>query len=199
MTDDKRSVSPGLSLMLSTKLPSNLPSFFSLSPCPSSSSSSSSKRYDYPKGLVERLAKPDMKWKPFKNLSSSTTKRWIGDMDNPDLKGSNFDLLRAIGRNNQGITYNSYLTNPTSARYWLDRKQAEDAYKGTNKYTGWQIDSEDLDQDPSTPDDVILYDSNGNPQVVSGYSLNSGKVDDEQLSFIMNILIEDKQLKLRNL
>jgi hypothetical protein len=131
----------------------------------SSSSSSSSRKYAYPQGLVRKLAKPQEDWTPFKNLSSSTTKRWINEMDNLDRKGSNFDLLRAIGRNNQGITYNSYLTNPTSAKYWLDRKQAEDTYKGTNKYTGWSIDSEDLDQDPSTPDDVILFDSNGNPRI----------------------------------
>jgi hypothetical protein len=95
--------------------------------------------------LVDRLVKPQTGYAPLRNLSSSKSTKWIGEMDNDGRRGSNFDLLRVVGRNNQGITYNSYLTNPTSARYWLNCKQAEDAYKGTNRYTGWEIDSEDLD------------------------------------------------------
>jgi hypothetical protein len=67
------------------------------------------------------------------------------------------------------------LTNPTSAKYWLDRKQSDDRRKGTDYYTGWHIQSEDLDSNANTPDDVILYDSNGTPQIVCWYSLNSGK------------------------
>jgi hypothetical protein len=42
-------------------------------------------------------------------------------------------------------------------------------------HSNWAITQEDLDNEANTTDDVIIYNRAGNPQVVSGYSLNTKK------------------------
>jgi hypothetical protein len=73
--------------------------------------------------LVEKLKLTDVSYKPETNLSLSTSSDWRAKMDDANAKGSNYDLLRAIGRYNQGVTYNPYLTNPASAHRWLRLKK----------------------------------------------------------------------------
>jgi hypothetical protein len=79
-------------------------------------------------------------------------------------------LSYAIGRNNLGISYNPYLTNATTAGKWLTKRAQVDP-----RYSGWKIHEEDLDDDPNTPDDVVIFDENGNPRIVSGYGFNDGE------------------------
>jgi hypothetical protein len=90
-------------------------------------------------------------------------------------KQPGWELLRAIGPKNLGVSFNPYLTTEETAKRWLEKKKADDKKYGTNEYGGWGIEVEDLDSDPRTPDDVVIVDSKGNPKIVSGYRLNTGK------------------------
>jgi hypothetical protein len=78
--------------------------------------------------------------------------------------------MQLIGGQYLGVSYNPYLTNAVTADKWLAKKKAVGS-----RYGGWSIDEEDLDDDPNTPDDVIIYDEGGNPRIVSGYGFNDGE------------------------
>jgi hypothetical protein len=73
-----------------------------------------------------------------------------------------------------GVSFNPYLTTKRTADAWLAKQQANDTKLGLKTHSNWFITQEDLDNNANTPDDVIIYDRAGNPQIVSGYSLNSG-------------------------
>jgi hypothetical protein len=127
--------------------------------------------------MHERMALGLQPTQPLPKLSYSTATKWRdilkgGEYDKDE---SAYDLLKALADTNEGVSYNSYLTTEETAKRWLAKKQAEDARKGTSDYKGWQIDVEDLDSNPATPDDIIMVDAEGIPQIVSGYRLNDGR------------------------
>jgi hypothetical protein len=75
-----------------------------------------------------------------------------------------WDLLRAIGLYNHGISYNPFLTTPHTAQQWLSAKQ-----QAKNKLLNYSIVTEDLDNNSLTPDDVIIVDHRRIPRFVDGY------------------------------
>jgi hypothetical protein len=86
-----------------------------------------------------------------------------------------WNLVRAVADQNKGVSFNPYLTTYKTAKRWLANQQAKDEKNKTSFYTDWKVHAEDLDNNIDTPDDVVIFNSRGEPQVVSGYSLNSGK------------------------
>jgi hypothetical protein len=84
-------------------------------------------------------------------------------------------LVKTIGEKNKGVSFNPYLTTEYTAKQWLADRQAQDKKAGLSTHEGWGVVAEDLDTNPETPDDIIVVDSRGNPRIVSGYSINSGK------------------------
>jgi hypothetical protein len=127
--------------------------------------------------LLQVIPHPENKGLGRSSLSYSTARRIREalEKDSYNKKEPGWELARAIGPRNLGISFNPYLTTEETARRWLQKKQADDEKYGTDNYRGWKIETEDLDSNPRTPDDVLVLDSRGNPKIVSGYALNSGK------------------------
>jgi hypothetical protein len=129
---------------------------------------------NYAPGLVEKLQFGTAAPQPT-NLSLGRGRAFRDGMINPDKTGPRWDLLRAVGRRNLGVSFNPYLTTARTAQQWLAKQQANDTKLGLKTHSNWVVANEDLDDNVNTPDDVIINDRTGNPQVVSGYSLNTGK------------------------
>jgi hypothetical protein len=66
------------------------------------------------------------------------------------------ELLHAFGVAGHGVSYNAYLTTAETGRRWLASKARRDP-----TYAQWKVAIEDLDSDPSVPDDVIVFDALG--------------------------------------
>jgi hypothetical protein len=128
--------------------------------------------YAYPPGLVSRLRHDEDYEAPTEMSAYDPNQNYYRakiTANNYPTNDPGWNLLKAIGQGNKGVSYNSFLTTEKTARDYLDNLKNKDP-----KYSGWGIRKEDLDQDPNTPDDVIIHDSQGNPIVVSGYRITSG-------------------------
>jgi hypothetical protein len=103
------------------------------------------------------------------DLSYSSASKWRDYLKSVKSMNPYGALMRSVGLQNKGVTFNPYLTTQESARRWLEKKGRRDP-----TYKRWSIETEDLDSNPNTPDDIIMLDAAGNPRIVSGYMLNDG-------------------------
>jgi hypothetical protein len=127
-------------------------------------------RYEIPKRFIDQFNNIPPHQNP-NNLSTHIETHYKDMLPNRNYNNDTdegYDLLRAIGRHNRGISFNPYLTTERTARLWFNEQQKK------NKLIGYGIRVEDLDNDPKTPDDVIIIDRNGTPKYVSGYHFNTG-------------------------
>jgi uncharacterized protein YdaT len=67
----------------------------------------------------------------------------------------------------KGIKYNPRLTDIEGAKNYITKRNLE----------GWEAVAKDYDDDPSTPDNVILFDKYNAPRVIDGYSFSKRRPD----------------------
>jgi hypothetical protein len=133
--------------------------------------------YNLPRNIVREIivANPPA-GNPNYNINNMSTsaghvyRDYLAGRAYPAQYGNNegWDLLRAIGLRNCEISYNPYLTTPHTAQQWLSAQQAK------NKLRDYSIVTEDLDNNPRTPDDVIIVDHRRIPRFVDGYHFRDG-------------------------
>jgi hypothetical protein len=89
---------------------------------------------------------------------------------------SNYDplgnqmLANLLINRKHGIRFNPRLAAYPTATTWLNER----ASKNPSLYAGWDIQSGDYDNDPETPDNVIVRDAEGRWRVIDGVSLDAG-------------------------
>jgi hypothetical protein len=85
-----------------------------------------------------------------------------------------FNLAAVVGQKNYGIRHKPYLGSEASARMWLlDKQSKAKPGKEQEYWNKWGIHQADLDNDPSTPDNIITFSdvANGKIRAVDGYEL----------------------------
>jgi hypothetical protein len=129
------------------------------------------KPYAYPQGLVRRL-RYDPTGEIGTSLSTAQEHAYGTRLVNRNYPRDDpsWELMRAIGRRNKGVSYNPLLAGKNTAEEYVTTLKEKDP----SKYGVWGITLEDLDYDANTPDDVIIHDAAGNPVVISGYRIRSG-------------------------
>jgi hypothetical protein len=87
------------------------------------------------------------------------------------------DLADVIGKHNTGIKFNPVFNSARAAEDWLDDQLDRAVRRGDRKAVErlqqWRITQEDMDRDPSTIPNVVVYSDYDNKRVkaIDGYSL----------------------------
>jgi hypothetical protein len=105
----------------------------------------------------------------FKSLSTAKGDKWRHE-GNKYFRGADpgAALMYLIGMKGKSVSYNPYLTTPMPADFWLNKQK-----QANPKFAKWSVTAEDLDSDPTTPDDVLVLDGRGRPQIVSGFRITN--------------------------
>jgi hypothetical protein len=91
---------------------------------------------------------------------------------NYDENGINL-LANLIAFRQHDIRHNPALASLETAEEWLNKMIT----KYPHIYTDWFIETGDFDNDPNTPETILVKDSKGRIVFVDGYSLGSGQKD----------------------
>jgi hypothetical protein len=90
--------------------------------------------------------------------------------------GRNLDDAHAyIGAlRGHGIEYHLVLASHKGAVIWLKQKRENVPQGHYNMFNNWTIYRQDLDNDITTPDNILIVDGSDNIKFVDGYALNKG-------------------------
>jgi hypothetical protein len=105
---------------------------------------------------------------------------------NPDATTKLADL---VGRSNVGVRYRPYLGAALSARLWLqNQKNKAKSEKDQAMWNRWDIVEADLDNDKTTPDNVVTFSdrARGKIKAVDRYELMSKTSKEINRTFYSN-------------
>jgi hypothetical protein len=77
----------------------------------------------------------------------------------PDNETHMKELIDVVAKMNRDIAQLKGLTTKESAQDWITR---------TGK-KNWKVEGQDLDDNPTTPDNIVVYDADGNKRYIDGY------------------------------
>jgi hypothetical protein len=108
-------------------------------------------------------------WKPIFQIPHETFNL------KPLNEDASAELAMLIGRKNKGVRFRPVLISKQSAENWLakKRKQAQSNPKEFERLQKYAIETADLDDDPITPDNVIVYSNKEKNKIkaVDGYEI----------------------------
>jgi hypothetical protein len=101
------------------------------------------------------------------------------------VKGLDLDdyskLAGIVGQSNRGIKYAPQFLSKKGAEFWIKKQRSKAKTPDEQaKWDRWAVQQADLDEDPDTPDNVLVFSDKylGRLKSIDGYSLTSTKQKD---------------------